>query len=138
MGIFFEGFSYCKKFNLVQVKCNQGNLYRLKQFHLESDLWLCNKIKNLEFLGKNFQTQTKDGWPNPSNKNLTWPDAGQKNFDPDSSLVLQPISNGDAVWLFTDNYSLREVKRVYHVRTRGESDPDIYQSFGANQFQNIL
>jgi len=32
------------------------------------------KIKNLGFLGEIFQTQTKDGWPNLSNKKLTRPD----------------------------------------------------------------
>jgi len=38
------------------------------------------KLKNLGFLGEIFQnqTQTKDGWPNPSNKKLTLPDLGQK------------------------------------------------------------
>jgi len=32
------------------------------------------------FLGEIFQihTQTKDGWPDPSNNNLTLPDPGQK------------------------------------------------------------
>jgi len=41
------------------------------------------KLKNLTFLGENFQihTQTKDGWPDPtqpSKKNLIRPDLGQK------------------------------------------------------------
>jgi len=36
------------------------------------------KLKNLGFLGEIFWTQTKDGWPDPSNKKLTQPDPGQK------------------------------------------------------------
>jgi len=38
----------------------------------------CKKYKNLTFLGEIFQTQTIDGWPNPSHKKFTWPILGQK------------------------------------------------------------
>jgi len=36
------------------------------------------KIEKLVFLGEIFQTQTKEIWPNPSNKNLIWPKPGQR------------------------------------------------------------
>jgi len=52
------------------------------------------KGKNLGFWGEIFQTQTqtKDGWPNPTRPNLTratknWPDPSQIFFDPFTSLT---------------------------------------------------
>jgi len=47
-----------------------------------------NKLKNLGFLEEIFQTQTKDGWPDPTRPNPSYnlPDPGQ-NFWP------RPITN---------------------------------------------
>jgi len=46
------------------------------------NIFLTRRAKNWEIRdsGENFQTQTKDGWPNPSSKNLTWPNPSQKFF----------------------------------------------------------
>jgi len=39
------------------------------------------------FLWEIFQTQTIDGWPNPTRATKNWPDLTRvKNFDPDPSL----------------------------------------------------
>jgi len=48
------------------------------------------KLKFFGFLGEIFQTQTKDGWPDP---------ARVKNFDPDPSLPLVSQSSKDKRWL---------------------------------------
>jgi len=43
-----------------------------------------NKLKNLGFLGEIFQTQTKDGWPNP-----TRPE--QQKIDPVLLLIKEKL-----------------------------------------------
>jgi len=51
------------------------------------------KLKNLTFLGEIFQiqTQTINGWPNPSHKKLTWPNLGQKILTQTHHYVLPLI-----------------------------------------------
>jgi len=45
------------------------------------------KLKNLGFLGKLSKPKPKPKMADPSTKNLSRPDLGQKKFDPDPSLI---------------------------------------------------
>jgi len=57
------------------------------------NIFLTRRAKNWEIRdsGENFQTQTKDGWPNPSIKNLTWPNPSQK-------FLPWPITTSNSFW----------------------------------------
>jgi len=77
------------------------------------------------FLGEIFQiqTQTINGWPNPSHKN--WPDPTRvKNFDTDPSLLIYMfLVKGLPIYIILSWVNLKMIMHIYIVH-----DCEVWQS----------